>query len=109
MGGGLGGLTAARVLERHGYKPLVFERDAHRGAREQGGTLDLHPTSGEHPRRLALFAVSPHSRFGAGGPTRGITRSSKGLILLSFGCLPALLLQASRLWSKQACPTSSWM
>jgi 2-polyprenyl-6-methoxyphenol hydroxylase-like FAD-dependent oxidoreductase len=46
-GGGLGGLTLARILRRHGIDAVVYEREASRSVRSQGGSLDLHPESGQ--------------------------------------------------------------
>ncbi|GAB3801079.1 NAD(P)/FAD-dependent oxidoreductase [Spirosoma humi] len=46
IGGGPGGLTLARLLQRKGVTVNVYERDVNRDVRVQGGTLDLHFESG---------------------------------------------------------------
>jgi 2-polyprenyl-6-methoxyphenol hydroxylase-like FAD-dependent oxidoreductase len=46
VGAGPGGLTLARLLHLHDIRAELFERDAHRHDRPQGGTLDLHEDSG---------------------------------------------------------------
>jgi 2-polyprenyl-6-methoxyphenol hydroxylase-like FAD-dependent oxidoreductase len=47
VGAGPGGLTCARVLQRHGVGVTVYDADAGVGARDQGGTLDMHADSGQ--------------------------------------------------------------
>ncbi|MEV4135778.1 FAD-dependent monooxygenase [Dactylosporangium sp. NPDC049742] len=59
-GGGLGGLTLARILHRHGIDAVVYEREAGRSARSQGGSLDLHPESGQ--RALAEAGLAGRFR-----------------------------------------------
>lgn len=59
IGGGPSGLLLARLLELQGFTNyIVFERDesAIPGPRQQGGTLDLHETTGQLAlKRAGLF------------------------------------------------------
>lgn len=46
VGGGPGGLTLARLLQKKGADVNVYERDINKDARPKGATLDLHEESG---------------------------------------------------------------
>ncbi|GAA4655942.1 FAD-dependent oxidoreductase [Arthrobacter cryoconiti] len=47
IGGGLGGLTTARVLHTKGIESAIFELEPHRESRVQGGMLDIHDYNGQ--------------------------------------------------------------
>ncbi|GGK76132.1 monooxygenase [Planomonospora parontospora subsp. parontospora] len=53
IGAGPGGLTCARILQRHGLAATVYDRDAGPDARDQGGTLDLRVDDGQVALREA--------------------------------------------------------
>ncbi|MFI1969183.1 FAD-dependent oxidoreductase [Streptomyces cinnamoneus] len=61
VGGGLGGLACARVLQRHGRSVTVFESEVSADARPQGGTLDMHAGTGQ----AAIRAAGLYERFQA--------------------------------------------
>ncbi|SMC96877.1 FAD-dependent oxidoreductase [Pedobacter africanus] len=46
VGGGMGGLTLARLLQMKNVNVKIYERDLNRNVRVQGSTLDLHVGSG---------------------------------------------------------------
>ena len=61
VGAGPAGLTLARILHVHGIEASVYERDPSRHARSQGGTLDLHPESGQYALEAAGLAEQFHA------------------------------------------------
>jgi 2-polyprenyl-6-methoxyphenol hydroxylase-like FAD-dependent oxidoreductase len=53
VGAGPAGLALARILHLHGMETRIYERDSGPRARPQGGTLDLHPGSGQYALEAA--------------------------------------------------------
>jgi 2-polyprenyl-6-methoxyphenol hydroxylase-like FAD-dependent oxidoreductase len=61
VGAGPGGLTLARVLQTRNIPTVVFERESSADERPQGGTLDLHPESGQ----VAVYMAGLDEQFRA--------------------------------------------
>ncbi|KAF4633283.1 hypothetical protein G7Y89_g4829 [Cudoniella acicularis] len=53
IGAGPGGLTLASILQKNGVKCTIFELDASRTSRDQGGIVDLHSQAGQLALREA--------------------------------------------------------
>ena len=51
VGGGPCGLTLARLLECAGIDYVVYERDQSENSNRAGGSLDIHPATGQHALR----------------------------------------------------------
>ncbi|KAJ5175237.1 FAD binding domain-containing protein [Penicillium canariense] len=86
VGGGLGGLTFARLLECAGIDYVVFERDASSVPEPgyQGGTLDIHGKTGQE----ALRRAGLHDQFeklARRDATRMTVQSYKGESRTTFG------------------------
>ena len=75
VGGGLGGLTLARILQVHGISATVYELDATADVRQQGGSLDIHEASGQRALREAgLYEAFRRRTHPEGEATRILDR-----------------------------------
>jgi 2-polyprenyl-6-methoxyphenol hydroxylase-like FAD-dependent oxidoreductase len=83
VGGGLSGLTLARVLHVNGIASTVFDLEPSPETRTQGGMLDIHTDSGQ----LALRAAGLYDEFRAlvhaGGETTRVV-DQQGVIRLEM-------------------------
>ncbi|EKV17931.1 Monooxygenase, putative [Penicillium digitatum] len=59
VGAGPSGLTLAALLQHHSIPFTIYEREKSTGSRFQGGSLDLHPESGQQ----ALFEAGLRAQF----------------------------------------------
>jgi 2-polyprenyl-6-methoxyphenol hydroxylase-like FAD-dependent oxidoreductase len=67
IGGGLGGLTLARVLQVNGIPATLYERDPSPDARRDGGSLDLSQEFGQQAVRAAGLMEQFRARARASG------------------------------------------
>ncbi|SDS93881.1 FAD-dependent oxidoreductase [Microlunatus soli] len=76
VGGGLGGLTLARVLTANGIDTVVLEAEPSRHSRVQGGMLDIHAESGQSALRTAGLHDSFRTLVHPGGEAMRIVDRS---------------------------------
>lgn len=65
IGAGPSGLTLAALLQRHSIPFTLYERERNISSRFQGGSLDLHPDSGQRALQVAGLEDSfkKHARY----------------------------------------------
>jgi 2-polyprenyl-6-methoxyphenol hydroxylase-like FAD-dependent oxidoreductase len=80
IGGGPGGLTLARLLQQSGATVHVYERDANRHERVQGGTLDLHHDSGLTALRQAGLLDAFRAAYRPGADNMRLTDQQATII-----------------------------
>lgn len=81
IGGGIGGLTLARVLYVNGIPSKVYEADPSPAARTQGGQLDIHEYNGQVALEKANLMDEFHSIIHEGADASRILNSNGELLL----------------------------
>lgn len=104
IGAGLGGLTLASVLHRHGIDTTLYELEASAAARHQGSVLDMHEESGQLAlRKAGLFEAFRESIIPSGDEMRILDKTGTVRLQASGddtrpeverGTLRAILLQS---------------
>ena len=81
IGGGIGGLTLARVLYVNGIPSKIYEADASPNARTQGGQLDIHEYNGQVALEKANLMDEFHSIIHEGVDAAKIVDTNGELLL----------------------------
>lgn len=81
IGGGIGGLTLARVLYVNGIPSKVYEADPSSDARTQGGQLDIHEYNGQVALEKANLMDEFHSIIHEGADAASIVDENGELLL----------------------------
>lgn len=81
IGGGIGGLTLARVLYVNGISSKIYEADASPNARTQGGQLDIHEYNGQVALEKANLMDEFHSIIHEGADAAKIVDTNGELLL----------------------------
>ncbi|MER8185213.1 NAD(P)/FAD-dependent oxidoreductase [Kitasatospora sp. NPDC094015] len=88
VGAGLGGLTCARVLQRHGHPVTVLEREASADTRPQGGSLDMHADTGQAALRSAGLLDRFHDLARPEGDEWRVLDPATGALVARHGPTP---------------------
>ncbi|GEP80448.1 FAD-dependent oxidoreductase [Staphylococcus carnosus] len=81
IGGGIGGLTLARVLQVNGIPTKVYESDTSRDARTQGGQLDIHEYNGQVALKKAQLTEAFQSIIQKGADAARIVGENGDILL----------------------------
>lgn len=81
IGGGIGGLTLARVLYVNGIPSKIYEADTSPNARTQGGQLDIHEYNGQVALEKANLMDEFHSIIHEGADAAKIVDTNGELLL----------------------------
>jgi 2-polyprenyl-6-methoxyphenol hydroxylase-like FAD-dependent oxidoreductase len=77
IGAGLGGLTLASVLQRHGVNASIYELEVSAASRYQGSVLDMHEESGQLAlRKAGLFEAFRKMVIPSGDEMRVLDKSA---------------------------------